>query len=342
MDAVGQKLLEVAKGQLGYHEHSSGYTKYGDWFAAHVDKDHDSYYKTAPWCDMFLAWAADQAGVQDWTGEFASTIEHAKWFQQQHAFGNTPEPGAIVFYSWSGDHSVDAIDHVGIVESVDGRTLHTIEGNTDGGQLERRVRSTTQVVGYGYPGKVQVAAPVTGASDNTAYIGRHAAPGSADSAILTETPQQAGAPKATVGQHAPGGFPLPSGEVALTGAMALLLCGSLALAVGKSTAAKVPAAIPTPQAPRLRKRGKHHRTAEPVALPADITPAEFELVSEEAEMSTVLMPAISAEVAQLVEDKVFWGKISEIEDDEELAFWDDLHSAVAKTGSRNWFEPASR
>ena len=340
MDAVGQKLLEVAKGQLGYSEKPSGYSKYGDWFATHVDKSHDSYYNTAPWCDMFLAWAADQAGVQDWAGEFASTIEHAKWFQQQHAWGTTPEPGAIVFYSWTGG-GVDGIDHVGIVESVSGHTLHTIEGNTDGGQLERRVRSTSQVVGYGYPGKVQVSGhAVPGSGNDAAYLAKHAAPGPGDSQILTQAPP-AVASKAAVATHQDNGFNLQTGEVALTGAMALLLCGSLALAVGKSTAAKVPA-IPTPAAPRLRKRGKHHRTAEPVALPADLTPAEFEMVSEEAEMSTVMMPIISAEVAQQVEDKVFWGKIAEIKDDEELAFWDDLHTAVGNNSTRNWFEPASR
>ena len=345
MDAVGQKLLEVAKAQLGYSEKSSGYTKYGDWFAAAVDKSHDSYYKTAPWCDMFLAWAADKAGVQDWAGEFASTIEHAKWFQQQHAWGTTPEPGAIVFYSWSGDHSVDAIQHVGLVESVSGHTLHTIEGNTDGGQLERRTRSTSQVVGYGYPDKVVVAGhSLPGTADNAAYVAKHSAPGPADAEFLSGNPKAAvGTTTRTAAPKHPAGsdMHLPSGQVAMTGVLALLLCGSLALAVGKSTAAKVQVpALPTPPAPRIRKRGKHHRTAEPVALPADLTPAEFELVSEEAEMSTVMMPVISAEVAQLAEDQAFWGKIAEIKDDEELAFWNDLHSAVG-TG-RNWFEPASR
>src|ERR1051325_5597871 len=174
MDAVGQKLLDIAKGQLGYTEKSSGYTKFGDWFSAHVDQSHDSYFQTAPWCDMFLAWAADQAGVQSWAGEFASTQDHAKWFQQQNAWGTSPEPGAIVFFSWSGDHSVDAIDHVGLVESVSGSTLHTIEGNTDGGVLERRTRDISNVVGYGYPGKVAVSGqPAPGSSNSPAYIGRH-------------------------------------------------------------------------------------------------------------------------------------------------------------------------
>src|SRR5215469_7569531 len=108
MDSVGQKLLDVAKKELGYSEDSSGYTKYGDWYAKHVGAG-DSYYSTAPWCDMFLAWAADKAGAQGSTGEFAATVDHAKWFEQQGAFGTAPEPGAIVFYSWSGSKSLDDI-----------------------------------------------------------------------------------------------------------------------------------------------------------------------------------------------------------------------------------------
>src|SRR5690242_5729497 len=125
MDAVGQKLLDVARKELGYSESSSVYSKYGDWYAKHVASG-DSYYSTAPRCDMFLAWAAVKAGVQTSTVQFAATIDHAKWFQHQGAFGDTPEPGAIVFFSWSGSNSLDDIDHVGLVESVDGTTHHTI------------------------------------------------------------------------------------------------------------------------------------------------------------------------------------------------------------------------
>ena len=108
MDPIGQKLLHVAKDQLGYTEKPSGYTKYGDWYGKHVDKD--SSYTNAPWCDMFLAWAADKAGVQDWAGQFASTPQHANWFKKHHAWGHHPEPGAIVFFSWNGGKSVGDIE----------------------------------------------------------------------------------------------------------------------------------------------------------------------------------------------------------------------------------------
>ena len=56
-------LGDIARSDLGYAESPPGsnHTKFGDWYGKNVDKD--SYFKTAPWCDMFLAWAADKASA---------------------------------------------------------------------------------------------------------------------------------------------------------------------------------------------------------------------------------------------------------------------------------------
>ncbi|TDB85625.1 CHAP domain-containing protein, partial [Actinomadura sp. KC216] len=166
MDPIGKKLLDIAEKELGYTEKGDGYTKFGEWYRKNVDGDHDEYFSTAPWCDMFLAWAAHKADVTEQTGQFAATTDHAKWFKKNDAWGREPEPGAIVFYDWSGSRDLDQIDHVGIVEKVDGRTLHTIEGNADGYKLMRKTRDMDHVVGFGYPSKVKVAT----------YTPKHAAP----------------------------------------------------------------------------------------------------------------------------------------------------------------------
>src|SRR5512139_1819085 len=139
MDHIGKKLLDVARSELGYTEKADGYTKFGNWYAKNIE-DGDSYFKTAPWCDMFIAWAAAKAGVEDSVGQFAATIEHAKWFKKQDAWGTEPEPGALVFFSWSGSSDLDSIQHVGIVEKVEGDRLITIEANADGVQLKRKTR----------------------------------------------------------------------------------------------------------------------------------------------------------------------------------------------------------
>lgn len=105
---------------------------------------------------MFISWAADKAGVQGQVGEFALTTRHAKWFKKHGAWTDKPEPGALVFFDWSGSKHVGDIDHVGIVEKVVGRKIHTIEGNVDGVWLKRKVRDSSKIVGYGLPRKVKV------------------------------------------------------------------------------------------------------------------------------------------------------------------------------------------
>ncbi|QXJ20281.1 CHAP domain-containing protein [Actinomadura graeca] len=307
MDPIGKKLLDVAKAQLGYTEKGDGYTKFGDWYAKNVDGDHDDYFKTAPWCDMFLAWAADKAGVTEQAGQFASTIEHAQWFRKHDAWGTKPEPGALVFYDWSGSDDPDQIDHVGIVEKVDGKTLHTIEGNADGYKLTRKTRDLDTVVGFGYPGKIKVeAAPK--------YAPKHAAP--------APTVDKLGAPAAASNtqerEHSAPDQPLPTQEVVLGGILAFILCGTVALAAGRVAAAKAPTAAPI----RVRKRGKHHRPATPVALPADVTPADLDA----ADAGTTLMPILSLAAAHEAEDREFWGRIAHLEEDQELAFWNSLHA----------------
>jgi len=74
---------------------------------------------------------------------------------------------------------------------------------------------------------------------------------------------------------------------------------------------------------QLRKRGRRHRTA--VELPAEVTP---ELL-DEADTGTAVMPALTVEAAAQAEDREFWGKISALEEDDESAFWDSLHTVMA-------------
>ncbi|MBW8487160.1 CHAP domain-containing protein [Actinomadura parmotrematis] len=328
MDPIGKKLLDVVTKELGYSEKGDGYTKFGDWYAKNIDADHDSYFATAPWCDMFLAWAADRAGVAKETGQFGSTVEHASWFKQQGAFDRKPEPGAIVFFDWSGSHDIDQIDHVGIVTSVDGDTLHTIEGNAHS-EVTRMTRSMDVVVGFGHPGKVatELQTAAKQFDPEHKYQPRHAAPAPSVQAI-TAAPAGAAQPGHTSQQsgkdsHA---MEVPGQEAVLTAALAVVLCGTVALAVGRATAAKAPTSPPI----RVKKRGKHHRPATPVQLPADLPVTELEAADRE----TTLMPALSQAAAYEAEDREFWGRIDHFKEDEELAFWDSLHSARSEALQR--------
>jgi hypothetical protein len=105
----------------------------------------------------------------------------------------------------------------------------------------------------------------------------------------------------------------------LTGLLAVVVFGTATLAIARSRV-KVP--VPA-SGVQLRKRGKHHR--RPVELPAEMTPAHL----DEADVGTAVMPAFTAEAAAQAEDREFWGRISALEEDEELAFWDSMHSVMA-------------
>ncbi|MGW0810025.1 CHAP domain-containing protein [Nonomuraea sp. NPDC002799] len=190
-----QKLIDLLESQIGYSEKSAGFTKFGDWYGKHVEFDAD--YSAAPWCDMYLSWAAHKLGYEDWVGQFAWTVAHAKWFKEQEAWGRTPKPGAIVFYDWSGSNRVDNIDHVGIVTRVEGNTIFTIEGNIDGGVAKRKERDTSKVVGYGYPERIKTR--LDKAAAKKAADGAIQVPEESLSSLI---PRDAGQPAPLPGQSA--------------------------------------------------------------------------------------------------------------------------------------------
>ncbi|MFI6709969.1 CHAP domain-containing protein [Nonomuraea sp. NPDC050478] len=158
LDPIADKLLKTVRKELGYREKDGQHTKFGHWYAERVQ---DPQYKDAPWCDMFIAWAADKAGIGEYVGQFAWTPSHAVWFIEQGAWTKKPEPGALVFFDWRGGKSYKGVDHVGIVERVEGGKIHTIEANVDRVWLKRKVRDTDKVVGYGLPRLVQANAERT-------------------------------------------------------------------------------------------------------------------------------------------------------------------------------------
>nr|BFE79909.1 hypothetical protein GCM10020093_025100 [Planobispora longispora] len=179
MDRIGDDLLKVMVAELGYREGAGQRTKFGEWYSTHVVQD--TQYRTAPWCDMFIAWAAERAGVEEYVGQFAWTPSHARWFETQGAWSSTPEPGALVFFDWSGGKNIKGVDHVGVVERVDGGTIHTIEANVDRVWLKRKARDESKVVGYGLPRKV--AENLTLGAEDTAETPAEVAPAPAAESV---------------------------------------------------------------------------------------------------------------------------------------------------------------
>ena len=140
-----KRVLDAARGQLGYREGSNNANKFGKWYGA----DH------ASWCDMFVSWCGDQAGEEKAVGKFAYCPSHVSWFKgrkQWHAksFWGVHR-GDVVFWDW--EHNGVA-NHVEIIEGfTSGGNVVTIGGNTGSASngVYRQTRSLGYMLGVGRP-----------------------------------------------------------------------------------------------------------------------------------------------------------------------------------------------
>ena len=135
-----QAIVQVAASQEG-----KGGTTYWRWYG---------FGGRVEWCACFVSWCADQSGyIQSGViPKFSLCSDGVKWFESKGRFRDgsyTPVAGDIIFFDWGNNGT---IDHVGIVESVSGGTVNTIEGNS-GDKVARRSYSigSSNIYGYGVP-----------------------------------------------------------------------------------------------------------------------------------------------------------------------------------------------
>jgi hypothetical protein len=132
-------LVAVALSQLG----TAGGRPYWSWYGFS--------YRVA-WCACFVSWCGNQCGYID-SGlmpKFSYCDDGISWFKAQGRWQGRnyiPAPGDIIFFDWGLDSTSD---HVGIVESCDGTTVYTIEGNANDNvkQLSYAV-GYSKIMGYG-------------------------------------------------------------------------------------------------------------------------------------------------------------------------------------------------
>lgn len=116
--ASGAAIVRIARSQLGISEFPPGSncTKYGP---------------CEEWCALFVAWVWQRAGIEmaGGTAPYANSASFYGWVKERGGRDlpptATPAPGDAVIYGWGPD----AGEHVGIVESVFGPEITTIEGN---------------------------------------------------------------------------------------------------------------------------------------------------------------------------------------------------------------------
>lgn len=168
MSYTASRLLEIARMEIGYHEKvsdanldsktaandgSGNHTKYArDLHAAGYYNGNKCGYA---WCDVFVDWlfwmlcgkdAAKAQEIECQTGPYgAGCYYSAQYYKQAGRYiTRGPQAGDQIFF---GD-----FDHTGVVESVSGNTITTIEGNSHN-RVERCTYSvnSSYITGFGRP-----------------------------------------------------------------------------------------------------------------------------------------------------------------------------------------------
>lgn len=145
-------ILRIAQAEIGTTESLAGSNrqKYGAAYGMNG----------VPWCVIFCWWCFREAGASALFyggGKTASCSQYIAWAKKagQWVTGDY-KPGDLVFFDFN-PKAGDGVDHIGIVESWDGRTLVTIEGNTsttsqdNGGAVMRRTDHGAYAVGAARP-----------------------------------------------------------------------------------------------------------------------------------------------------------------------------------------------
>lgn len=144
--------IQIASAEVGYHEGANNKTKYGDELHAIQPRNMD---KNAAWCDAFVDWVILQTckrlgyGAETarkvLCGDFDDyTYNSVALYKKAGRWTQAPRRGDQIFFGGSG--------HTGIVTSVSGGIVNTIEGNK-GDKVTRcsYSKSSPSIIGYGRP-----------------------------------------------------------------------------------------------------------------------------------------------------------------------------------------------
>ena len=133
-------IVAVALSQVG----NVGGQPYWSWYG---------FSSRVEWCACFVSWCSEQCGYIESGSmpKFSYCPTGVEWFRSRGLWADRnsiPPAGSVIFFDWGGD---GVADHVGIVESCDGSTVYTIEGNANNAckQLSYAV-GDRRILGYGY------------------------------------------------------------------------------------------------------------------------------------------------------------------------------------------------
>lgn len=138
-DATRDSILGIAREELGRGVAERGGSSNNAYYLD--TKERTPYDIGDAWCAAFTSYVWEKAGYQvDWTNpNYVPAIWNDAKAKLDTATADQAEPGDLIIFDWQGDGRPD---HIGIVDSVNGTTITTIEGNSSD-----RLRSNTYQMG---------------------------------------------------------------------------------------------------------------------------------------------------------------------------------------------------
>lgn len=165
-----ENLLKIAQNELGYYEKASnsnldsktGNAGSNNWTKYARDLANAGYYNGNKngyaWCDVFVDWCFYQLANKDakkaqylicQTGDLGAAVNYSAGYYKNAGryYTSNPKAGDQIFFNSNG-----SMTHTGIVESVGGGYVNTIEGNTSNMVARRSYRiGASNISGYGRP-----------------------------------------------------------------------------------------------------------------------------------------------------------------------------------------------
>ncbi len=159
--AVGSKIVAVAEAELAFNVHEQ---PDGSNCLPSVNNKYMGGICQS-WCANFVSWVYMTAGVSFTGGEsggwrLPGVPGLESWFKANANFyqnlptATAPQPGDVVIFSNSGSNADTSgnLDHAGIVETVSGTTITTIEGNASNSVKRNTYTnypSSNRIIGWG-------------------------------------------------------------------------------------------------------------------------------------------------------------------------------------------------
>jgi hypothetical protein len=153
-DISAEDVLNVMRGWIGMSRSAGTHKPIIDLYNSHkpLARGYSVQYSDA-YCDTTVSAAFIKLNATEMIGGTECGVEeHVQLFKKAGIWNEDgsikPKPGYIIVFNWDDEEQPNDgfADHIGVVESVSGNKITTIEGNILGGVVGRR----TIPVGYGY------------------------------------------------------------------------------------------------------------------------------------------------------------------------------------------------